>query len=278
MSDVVSTPTGPTAAGSPDGRPAVTLERRGHVGLVTIRRPEAMNAVNAAVSAGLGAALVEVERDDAIRVVVVTGEGRAFCAGADLKALGSGEDIGAPGHPEWGFAGYVRHFVSVPTIAAVNGFALGGGTEIVLASDLAVIDAEARLGLPEVKRGLLAAAGGVIRLQRQVPLKLALELALTGDPITADQALEWGLVNRVAPAGTVVEEALGLAERIAANAPLSVRETKKVIHRTAALGSDWDDEVWQVNDRAAGRVIRSEDFREGTRAFAEKRAPQWKGR
>lgn len=271
MSDAVST----TTPVSVDG--IVTLERHGHVGVVTIRRPRAMNAVNAAVSAGLGAALEEADGDESIRVVVVTGEGRAFCAGADLKALGAGEDIGAPGHPEWGFAGYVRHFVSVPTIAAVNGFALGGGTEIVLASDLAVIDAEAKLGLPEVKRGLLAAAGGVIRTQRQVPLKLALELALTGDPITAEQASEWGLVNRVAPAGTSLEVAMALAWRIADNAPLSVRETKRVMHETAGLGSDWGDEVWQVNNRAVGKVIRSDDFREGTRAFAEKRAPQWKG-
>lgn len=272
MSDALSTSPAVSAGA------LVTLERNGHVGLVTIRRPEAMNAVNAAVSAGLGAALEEADRDDAVRVVVVTGEGRAFCAGADLKALGAGEDIGAPGHPEWGFAGYVRHFVSVPTIAAVNGFALGGGTEIVLASDLAVIDSDAELGLPEVKRGLLAAAGGVIRTQRQVPLKLALELALTGDPITAEQAMAWGLVNRVAPAGTALEVALSLAGRIADNAPLSVRETKRVMHETAVLGSDWGDEAWRVSNRAAGRVIRSEDFREGTRAFAEKRAPQWKGR
>ncbi|WP_435769028.1 crotonase/enoyl-CoA hydratase family protein [Nocardioides sp. SYSU DS0651] len=271
MADAASAPAAP-------GTATVTLERHGHVGVATIRRPDAMNAVNGAVSTGLGEALEEAETDEGIRVLVVTGEGRAFCAGADLKALAQGEDIMAAGHPEWGFAGYVRHFVSIPTIAAVNGFALGGGTEIVLASDLAVIDAEAKLGLPEVKRGLLAAAGGVIRAQRQVPFKLALELALTGDPITAEQAREWGLVNRVAPAGTTLELAVELAERIAGNAPLSVRETKRVMHETAALGSDWDDEVWQVNNRAAGRVMRSEDFREGTRAFAEKRAPEWKGR
>src|SRR5581483_4622545 len=133
----------------------VTLERRGHVGIATINRPDAMNAVNADVAAGLGAALEAAEQDDQIRVLVVTGTGRAFCAGADLKALSRGEDVAAPGHPEWGFAGYCRHFVAIPTIAAVNGFALGGGTEIVLASDLAVIDAEAKLGLPEVKRGLM---------------------------------------------------------------------------------------------------------------------------
>lgn len=256
----------------------VRSELHGHVAVVTIDRPEAMNAVNAAVSAGLGAALEEAEADDAVRVVVVTGVGNAFCAGADLKALARGESLDAPGRPEWGFAGYVRHFVSVPTIAAVNGYALGGGTEIVLASDLAVLDPEARLGLPEVKRGLIAAAGGVIRLPRQVPHKLALELGLTGDPVSAERAVELGLANRVSAPGQALAEAMDLAVRIAANAPVSVRETKKVMHRAAALGSDWDDQAWDLSNRAAGRVLRSEDFKEGTRAFAEKRRPAWTGR
>jgi enoyl-CoA hydratase/carnithine racemase len=256
----------------------VRLEIHGHVALVTINRPEARNAVNAAVSAGIGAALEQADSDGEIRALVLTGTGDAFCAGADLKALNSGEGLDAPGHPEWGFAGYVRHFVSVPTIAAVNGFALGGGTELVLASDLAVLDPAARLGLPEVKRGLIAAAGGVIRLQRQVPMKLALEMALTGDPISAETAVAWGLANRLSEPGNVLEEAMGLAERIAANAPVSVRETKKTMHRTAVLGSDWDDAAWELSNRSMGRVLRSDDFKEGTRAFIEKRKPQWNGR
>ncbi|MFE7226900.1 crotonase/enoyl-CoA hydratase family protein [Nocardioides sp. NPDC057577] len=256
----------------------VTLERRGHVAVATIRRPEAMNAVNSAVSVGLGTALAEADADEDVRVLVVTGTGRAFCAGADLKALSRGERVDDPDHREWGFAGYVRHYVSIPTIAAVNGFALGGGTEIVLASDLAVIDEGAKLGLPEVKRGLMAAAGGVIRTQRQVPLKHALEIALTGDPVSAERAVELGLANRVAPSGTALEVALELADRIAANAPLSVAATKEAVHRTLAAGSDWDQEPWDINDREMAQIMRSEDFREGTKAFAERRDPEWKGR
>jgi crotonobetainyl-CoA hydratase len=255
----------------------VQYERRGHVAVVRIARPRAKNAINAAVAEGLGDALAEAEADDAVRAAVVTGVGDAFCAGADLKALARGESLDAPGHPEWGFAGYVRHFIRTPTIAAVNGFALGGGTEIVLASDLAVLEPTATLGLPEVKRGLMAAAGGVIRLQRQIPLKRALEMALTGDSISADAAVAWGLVNRVSAAGRVLDEAVDLAERIAANAPVAVAETKRMVHRTAVLGSDWDDESWALNARAMGRILRSDDFREGTRAFAEKRVPQWSG-
>jgi len=258
--------------------PAVEYERLGYVGVIRINRPDAKNAVNVAVATGVGRALDEADADDAVRAAVITGAGDAFCAGADLKAIGRGESLDDPDHPEWGFAGYVRHFVGIPTIAAVNGFALGGGTEIVLASDLAVIDPAATLGLPEVKRGLMAAAGGVIRLQRQVPMKIALEMALTGDPIGAARAVELGLANKLSPPGAALDEALALAERVAANAPVSVRESKRMIHRTAVLGSDWDDEAWELNNQAMGRVLRSEDCREGVRSFAERRRPEWTGR
>lgn len=263
--------------GSTSAPEVVQVERHGHVALIRIDRPDARNAVNAAVAAGLGEAVATADADRDVRAIVVTGTGPSFCAGADLKALARGESLFAPGHPEWGFAGYVQQFVETPTIAAVNGFALGGGTELVLASDLAVLDPAATLGLPEVRRGLIAAAGGVIRAQRQVPLKRALELALTGEPISAEVAVEWGLANRVSAPGQVVAEALDLAQKIAANAPLAVRETKKLVHRTAALGSDWDDEPWQLNDAAVRVVVRSADFREGTAAFAEKRRPDWTG-
>ena len=257
--------------------PAEILERRGAIGLITLNRPDAMNAVNADLATAVGEALETIQADPGIRVAVVTGSGRAFCAGADLKELAAGRSIGAREHPEWGFAGLVRHFIDKPLIAAVNGFALGGGTEIVLACDLAVVSENAELGLPEVRRGLVAAAGGLLRLPRQVPLKVALEIALTGRPITARVAEQWGLVNRVVPQSQVLEAALEMAATIAVNAPLSVRATKRVIHDVAAFGSDWGEDIWTMNDQEAKAVFASADAAEGPCAFAEKRAPRWRG-
>ena len=257
---------------------AALYERRGHVAIVTLNRPKALNAVNSALALAVGEGLERASGDPEVRVIVLTGAGRGFCAGADLKELAQGNRVDAPGHPEWGFAGVAQHFVSKPTIAAVNGFALGGGTEIVLACDLAVIDETAKLGLPEVRRGLYAAAGGVIRLQRQVPQKIAYEIALTGEPITAAEARQWGLVNRVAAEGTALEVALELAETIVAGAPLAVQESKRVLAETAVLGSDWDSAAWDVNKGAVKVVFGSRDGREGPRAFAEGRAPVWEGR
>lgn len=252
-------------------------ERRGNIAVITLNRPKAMNAINTSVSNAVGGFLEQAAADDEVRVVVLTGSGKAFCAGADLKALSQGRRLDADGHPEWGFAGYAQHWCSKPTIAAVNGFALGGGTELMLASDLAVVDENAKLGLPEVKRGLFAAAGGVIRLAQQIPRKIALEIALTGEPISAEEGHRLGLVNRVAPAGTALAVALEIAESIAANAPLSVSESKGMIHRTAT-SSDWEQPAWDINADALRRVFYSEDAKEGPTAFAEKRAPVWKGR
>ncbi len=256
---------------------AALYEVRGRVAIITLNRPGALNAVNAELSTAVGNFLEQASDDEKVRVVVITGSGRAFCAGADLRALAAGESTDAEGHPEWGFAGYAQHWMSKPTIAAVNGFALGGGTELVLASDLAVVDEDAPLGLPEVKRGLFAAAGGVIRLQQQIPRKIALEIALTGEPITAKQGRDLGLVNRVAPSGTALEMALALADQIAANAPLSVRESKAMIHRTA-MEADWAPAVWAANDEAMKIVFSSADAMEGPTAFAQKRTPEWTGR
>jgi crotonobetainyl-CoA hydratase len=263
--------------------PAALYEVRDGVAVITLNRPGAMNAVNADLSTAVGEGIEAAAADDSVRVVVITGTGRAFCAGADLKELAQKKPVSAHGHPEWGFAGLIRHWIDKPVIAAVNGFAMGGGTEIALSCDLVVAADTATFGLPEVKRGLLAAAGGVVRLQRQLPLKRALELALTGDGIDAATAESWGLVNKVVPAEAVLEEALELAGRIAANAPLSVQHTKRAIYRAAQGASDWDadwagEDPWQVNAEAMRPVFDSDDALEGPRAFAEKRAPQWTGR
>jgi crotonobetainyl-CoA hydratase len=263
--------------------PAALYERAGHIAVIRLNRPQALNAVNAALSTAAGEALERAAADPEVRVVVVTGNGRAFCAGADLKELAAGRSVAASEHPEWGFAGIVRHWIDKPLIAAVNGFAMGGGTEIALACDLVVAAEDARLGLPEVKRGLLAAAGGVVRLQRQIPLKRALQMALTGDAVDVQEAAEWGLVNVVARPGAALAEAMALAERVAANAPLSVQYTKKVMYQVAEAGSDWDPdwsrhEPWSVNDEATAAVFGSRDAVEGPAAFAEKRAPVWEGR
>ncbi|GAC68486.1 crotonase/enoyl-CoA hydratase family protein [Gordonia soli] len=258
--------------------PAVLYEVRDHVAIVTFNRPGALNAVNAELATAAGAALERAAEDPTVRVVVLTGAGRAFCAGADLKEIAAGRRIDDPDHREWDFAGIVRHRIPKPIIAAVNGFALGGGTEIVLAADLAVIDESASMGLPEVKRGIIAAAGGLLRIHHQVPQKVAAEIVLTGEPVSAHRAYELGLVNSVAPTGTALEVALDLGAIVAANAPLAVSESKRVMHETSRSQRAWDDDVWAINSSAMRVVFASDDAREGPRAFAEKRLPTWTGR
>jgi crotonobetainyl-CoA hydratase len=259
--------------------PAALSERRGNVLLITINRPDARNAVNGAVSTAVGDALQQAQDDADVWAVVITGAGdKSFCAGADLKAISRRENLFHPQHPEWGFAGYVRHFIDKPTIAAVNGTALGGGTELALASDLVVAEQSAKFGLPEVKRGLVAAAGGVFRIVDQLPRKVAMHLLFTGEPITAAEALEWGLINEVVPDGTVVDAALALAQRITVNAPLAVQASKRV-----AVGVDEgiitaDETGWSRTMREIGALMKSEDAKEGPLAFAEKRQPVWKAR
>lgn len=260
---------------------AVLMERRGHVLIVTINRAEARNAVNRAVWVGVGEALAQAQRDIDVRVVVITGAGdQSFCAGADLKALARGEPI-APGRPEqlaWGFAGIVGHAISKPMIAAVNGTALGGGTEIALACDLVVAADHASFGLPEVKRGILAAAGGAFRIAQQLPRKVAMEMLLTGDPIDAARALDLGLVNRVVPRDDLLREALALADRIANNAPLSVQASKRIALGITDGKIAADEQGWARTRQESAGVMRSDDAREGPRAFAEKRQPIWTGR
>jgi len=263
---------------APEDQPAVLTERHGHVLLVTLNRPAVRNAVNLAVTLGLGDALEEAEHDQGIWAVVLTGAGdKAFCAGADLKAVARGESV-VPEEPvraAWGFAGYVTHHISKPTIAAVNGFALGGGTEISLASDLVVAADTASFGLPEVKRGIYAGAGGLIRLPAQIPKKIAMEMILTGEPISAQRALELGLVNRVVPQLEVVAAALELAGKITANAPLAVQASKRIangIHNGEVAA---EAASWELSRAEGPALMRTADAAEGPRAFAEKRAPQW---
>ncbi len=263
------------------GNDAVTVERNGHVMIVTINRPEARNAVNRFVHEGVGDALEAAEHDPEVRCVIVTGAGdKSFCAGADLVALSRGESLAPedPAKAAWGFAGLVSHAISKPVIAAVNGHALGGGLEITLACDLAVAVDTAQFGLPEPKRGLFAAAGGVFRLPEQLPKKIAMEMILTGDPITAQRALELGLINAVAPAGGLIESALKLAERIAVNAPLSVQASKRMAQGIIDRGVPREEAAWKQNRAETKIVFTSQDSREGPKAFAEKRAPVWQAK
>lgn len=247
---------------------------RPHVALVTINRPDARNAINGAVAEGLEAAVKRIEEDADIRVAILTAAGgKSFSAGADLKevAAGRGAEIV---RPNGGFAGFVQAARMKPWIAAVRGAALGGGLELSLACDMIVAADTASFGLPEVKRGIFAGAGGILRLPRAIPRALALEMIATGEPIDAARAASLGLVNRVVGDDAVLEAAIDLGERIAANAPLAVQHSLHVA-RAAAGG---EDELWQLNRNAAKVVLRSADAREGPKAFMEKRAPVWTGR
>jgi enoyl-CoA hydratase len=240
--------------------------------LITINRPEQRNAVNAAVAEGIAAALDELDADPDLSVGVLTGAGKGFCAGMDLKAFVAGE---RPHTEERGFAGIVQRPADKPLIAAVEGFAVAGGLEVALACDLIVASRGARLGVPEVKRSLVAAGGALLRLPRTLPRNLAMELALTGDPIDAERAYELGLVNRLAEPGEALAAALELADAIAVNGPLALAATKRVMVESA----DWSDsEFFERQSEIIDPVMRSEDAREGAIAFAEKRPPVWKGR
>lgn len=264
-------------------QPAALYEVDGNVATITLNRPNAMNAVNAELSTAVGDALEKANNDPDVFVIIITGAGeKAFCAGADLKEIAAGNPIDHPERPEWGFGGVVKHWVDKPVIAAVNGFALGGGFEIAVSCDLIVASDQAKFGLPEVKRGLIAGKGGVVRAARQIPLRRALELVLTGEFITAEQALEWGLINRVVPAEQVLATARELAETISQNAPLSVQYSKAGVHKATSAGSDWNADwsgidPWELNDELWDTILATNDAKEGTTAFAEKREPKWSG-
>jgi len=251
---------------------AVLTERRGRTLLITLNRPDARNAVNAALARGVAAALDELDGDDELSVGVLTGAGKGFSAGMDLKAFVAGESAWVEGR---GFAGIVQGPPRKPLIAAIEGFAVAGGLEVALSCDLIVAASGAKLGVPEVKRSLVAAGGALLRLPRRIPYHVAMELALTGDPITAERGYELGLVNRVAEAGGAVDAALELAEAIEVNAPLALVASKQIIIESPdwSLGEEFDRQA-----AISGPVFGSEDAREGATAFAEKRDPVWKGR
>jgi len=244
-----------------------------HVAVFTLNRPKAMNAVNGNVSATLESLLETFEADDALWVgIICSAVKRVFCAGADLKAISKGERIETK---KGGFAGIVKFPRTKPLIAAVDGAALAGGCEIVLSCDLVVASHASSFGVPEVKRSLIPAAGGLFRLPAKLPRAVAMEMILTGDPISADRAYALGFVNRVVRPGTAVESALALADRICENAPLAVREAKVQVDKTRL---EDDEAAFQRSTEGMIRLFQTEDFKEGPRAFIEKRKPRWTGK
>jgi enoyl-CoA hydratase len=251
---------------------AILTETRDGVLIITINRPDARNAVNAAVATGMAAALDQLDAEDELRVGIVTGAGGYFSAGMDLKAFVQGE---SPYAEDRGFAGITQRASRKPLIAAIEGFALAGGFEVALSCDLIVASKEARFGIPEVKRSLVAAGGALLRLPRRIPYHLAMELALTGEPIGAERAAELGIVNRLAEPGQAVDVALELANAIVKNAPLALIASKQIIEQAPEWSSA---EMWTKQGEISGPVFVSEDAREGATAFAEKRDPVWRGR
>ncbi len=251
---------------------AVLTERRGRVLIVTLNRPEQRNAINAEVARGVADALAQLDAEASLSVGIVTGAGGYFCAGMDLKAFAAGEMPWVEGR---GFGGIVERSSDKPLIAAIEGFAVAGGLEIALACDLIVAASGAKLGIPEVKRSLVAAGGGLLRLPDMLPRNIANELALTGDPISAERGYELGLVNRVSERGGALDLALELAAAIAANGPLALAGTKRILRESR----DWSQsEAFERQASIWQPIFASEDAREGATAFAEKRAPVWQGR
>jgi enoyl-CoA hydratase len=239
--------------------------------VITINRPDAKNAVNKAVAEGVAAALEQLDSDENLRVGIITGAGGTFCSGMDLKGFLKGE---SPVVKDRGFAGLTMAPPEKPLIAAVDGYALAGGMEVALACDLIVASSDAKFGIPEVKRGLVAGAGGLIRMPRQIPPRLAMQYSLTGEFISAQRAYDIGLINLVAE-GDALDAAIDLARQINENGPLAVKVSKQIV----ATQAEWSkDEMWDEQQKLMAPIFGSEDAREGAAAFAEKRKPEWKGR
>lgn len=254
---------------------SILTERRGHVAIITLNRPEARNAINAELSAGVGEALTEYLHDDGVRAVVITGAGdRSFCAGMDLRSFagGGGSTVIRPDSPN--ITMVIRGFYPKPLVAAVNGAAVAGGFDLMLSCDIAVAAEHATFGLPETKRGLVSVGGGT-RVARVAPLPIALEMVLTGAPLTAGRACELGLVNRVVPAAEVLDTAVAIAEAIAANGPMAVAYAKRLLWEETGLN---EPGRWDRLTELVAPVFRSDDAKEGAAAFVEKRSPKWTGR
>jgi enoyl-CoA hydratase len=246
----------------------VLTEEREGVLVITLNRPEARNAIDGPLAGGLLAAVTRLDEDPGLAVGVLCGAGSGFCSGMDLKAFAAG------GLPE-GLSTFYERGSRKPLVAAVEGYALAGGLEVALTCDLLVAAEGARLGIPEVKVGLFAAGGALSRLPRRLPYGVAIEMALTGDPLSAEQAHQYGLVNRLAPPGQALDTALDLASRIARNAPLAVTASKYLLQQTNTLS---EEDFWKLQRPSIRSVFRSEDAKEGPRAFAQKRSPKWAGR
>ena len=252
----------------------IEFDTDGHVAVITINRPEARNAVNSEVARGIEEAIDKLEADDALWLGILTGVPPVFSAGADLKEINAGR-AGDLQTARGGFAGIARRERSKPIIAAVDGPALAGGTEITLACDLIVASTSARFGIPEVKRCLVAAGGGLFRLPRKLPFNVAMELTLTGDPIDGERAYHFGLANVLCEPGEALANAKELAKRIEANAPVAVRESRRVVYE--AMNAD-EETGWSLSAKAMAVAMRCEDMKEGLTAFIEKRPPNWAGK
>jgi enoyl-CoA hydratase len=251
--------------------PCLLTEKRGHVLVLTLNRPQAKNAFNAAMSQALSDAIDQFDADPALRVAVLTGAGGSFSAGMDLKALLKGEQSATP---KRGGFGMMARPPEKPLVAAIEGYAVAGGMELALCADLIVASETSQFGLPEVKRGLVAVGGGLVRLPSRIPYHVVMEIALTGDMVPAQRLHELGLISRIVRQGEALNAAIELAERIASNAPLALNATKQILTRAR----DWTDaDAWGEQRKLARTALMSQDAKEGARAFAEKRAPVWRG-